>query len=211
MRQHITPPNLVTSASIAAGFIAMLVAPTHLALATVLVLLAALFDGVDGALARRAGGDRTFGAQLDSLADLLCFCVAPAFILYQALDAPVLGAVTSVVFVLAGAWRLARFPLVKQQGHFIGLPTPAAGGVLMLLILWTPVWMAVSSAMVLSALMVSALRCPMVLSLRTHDLPPSSLPHVDGRRPHRHTRLVRRVLARTHRRRSAGPRRPVRR
>jgi phosphatidylserine synthase len=84
VRQHVRPANVVTSLSICAGFLALVATSSQLALATALVLLAALLDVVDGALARRAGGDRTFGAQLDSLADLLCFCVVPALALHHA-------------------------------------------------------------------------------------------------------------------------------
>ena len=105
MRQHLTLPNAVTSLGLALGFTALCLVPVEPALALVLVLLAAVLDGVDGTLARRAGGDRTFGAQLDSLTDLLCFCAVPAFALQQIAleDDPVLGVVASSGFVLAGA------------------------------------------------------------------------------------------------------------
>lgn len=164
MRQHLNLPNAVTSVSLLAGFAALLVVSTQLALAAVLVTLAAVLDGVDGALARRAGGDRTFGAQLDSLTDLLCFCVVPAFALHSVVqrDAAMAGAVASGSFLLAGAWRLARFPLVQQQAHFVGLPTPAAGVLLMLLALWAPVLAALLGAGLLSVLMASCVRFPTV-------------------------------------------------
>ncbi|MDP9443604.1 MAG: CDP-alcohol phosphatidyltransferase family protein [Actinomycetota bacterium] len=172
------------------GFLALLVAPGKVGLATVLVLIAAVLDGVDGALARHIGGDRAFGAQLDSLADLLCFCIVPAHVMYETVlkDMPVPGLLTSCVFVLAGAWRLARFPLVQQPGHFVGLPTPAAGGLLMLLTLWAPAVAVLLGAALLSALMVSSLRFPTVLGAATMRL---------GRRGHKPDQR--------HRRGPAGP------
>ncbi|MCW2667067.1 MAG: CDP-diacylglycerol--serine O-phosphatidyltransferase, partial [Frankiales bacterium] len=163
MRQHVQPANLVTSTSLVLGFLALLCAPQRPALATLLVLVAAVLDVVDGALARRTGGDRTFGAQLDSLTDLLCFCVVPAFTLHHAVGGGV-AVPAACAFVVAGAWRLARFPLVQQQGSFVGLPTPAGGGLLMLLATWAPGPVAVLGAVLLAGLMVSALRIPTVLA-----------------------------------------------
>jgi CDP-diacylglycerol--serine O-phosphatidyltransferase len=164
VREHVRGANLVTSVNLAAGFAALLAVPDHLPLAAGLVLLAAVLDVVDGALARRAGGT-AFGAQLDSLADLLCFCVVPAYALAVTMagGAAVPAAVVAIGFVLAGAWRLARFPLVQQQGHFIGLPTPAAGA-LLLLASWAPPWLALAGGVLLSTLMISTMRFPSVFA-----------------------------------------------
>ncbi len=197
MREQLRLANVVTSVSLTAGFLALLVAPARVALAVVLVVLAAALDGVDGALARRAGGDHTFGAQLDSLADLLCFCVVPAFtVSYVVLaDSRIVGVLAGCVVVLAGGWRLARFPLVRAQGHFVGLPTPAAGCLLMLLALWAPTAVVVLGAAVLSALMVSTLHVP--------TLPTAAARVRPGRRAH----ALRRRLPR---RRPAAMLRPAR-
>ncbi len=201
------PANLVTSLSLAVGFLALVATPTQALLATVLVLLAALLDGVDGALARRAGGDRTFGAQLDSLADLLCFCVVPAFALHHVAPSSlaVLWVLGGCCVVLAGAWRLSRFPLVQEQGHFVGLPTPASGVLLMALALWAHPGVALAGALVLSALMVSSVRFPTVLAAAASVRPGDrahALRRQLGRRP---PPLVPRVVARA--RRSRHPRR----
>ncbi len=164
MREHVGPANLVTSVSLVAGFLALLLVPVRPGAALVLVLTAAVLDGVDGALARRSGKDHTFGAQLDSLADLLCFCVVPAFALYQlapAQLAPLAAAAGSGV-VLAGSWRLSRFPLVQEHGHFVGLPTPASGCLVLPLALWAPPVPALVGAVALSALMASSVRFPTV-------------------------------------------------
>ena len=164
MREHLNLPNLITSVSLSAGFAALLLVPTRLGTATALVAVAAVLDGIDGALARRRGGDLTFGAQLDSLADLLCFCVVPALALHQAAQprAASAGSIIAGLFLLAGAWRLARFALLQRRGHFVGLPTPVAGILVMLLALWAPVAPALLGAALLGVLMVSALRFPTV-------------------------------------------------
>lgn len=163
MREHLRGANFVTSISVSAGFAALLLLPGHRLLVLGLVLLAAVLDVADGALARRTGGT-AFGAQLDSLADLLCFCVVPAYALAVTVEdeVSVPGAVVGAGFVLAGAWRLARFPLVKQQDHFVGLPTPAAGALLLVVVIWAWPVVALAGGVLLGALMVGSMRFPSV-------------------------------------------------
>jgi len=116
------------------------------------VFAAAVFDVFDGLAARAMGGGSPLGAQLDSLADLVSFGVAPAFAVFlttleptgpgwhttiypplSALSAPVdlltWPAFTSaIVLVVASCWRLAKFNLdTRQSSGFLGLPTPANG------------------------------------------------------------------------------------
>ena len=200
MRQHVRPANLVTSASICAGFLALVATSSKLGLAMALVLLAAVLDVVDGALARRAGGDRTFGAQLDSLADLLCFCVVPALALHHvSSQLPVTGVLAGSCVVLAGAWLLSRFPLVQQRGHFVGLPTPAAGLMIMALALATPPAAALVGAVVLSALMISSIRFPSVLAAAASVRPGHRADALRRRLSRRPPPLVPRVRARVRR------------
>ncbi|RJK95303.1 CDP-alcohol phosphatidyltransferase family protein [Vallicoccus soli] len=192
MREHLRGPNLVTSANLVLGLGALLLVPRHLGAALALVVLAAVLDVVDGALARRAGGGTAFGAQLDSLADLVCFCVVPALALARAADGA--GAATQVpavavagAFLLGGAWRLARFPLVQQQGAFVGLPTPAAGALLLLLLVLAPVPVAAAGGAALSALMVSTVRFPSVFAAAATVRHPG----LRERRPFRQVRRLR--------------------
>lgn len=130
MREHVNAANATTSASLAAGFGALLlVADGHLGWGVALILLAAVLDGVDGLVARRFGLSGQFGSNLDSLADMVAFGVVPAYMLTQGAlsGVPVLGGLASVLFALAGAWRLARFPLVENRDHWVGLPIPTGG------------------------------------------------------------------------------------
>jgi CDP-diacylglycerol--serine O-phosphatidyltransferase len=141
IREFLNPANALTSANLVAGFLGLLAAvDAHLAQATGLVILAAICDSLDGVVARRTGGNRSFGANLDSLADLVSFGVVPATAVYfgPLHSQQFLGVVICSTFLLAGAWRLARFPLIKRCSYFLGLPMPVAGVLLMVILLWRP-------------------------------------------------------------------------
>jgi CDP-diacylglycerol--serine O-phosphatidyltransferase len=159
MRDLVTLPNALTSAALVAGFLGLLAAVgDDLVQAAGLVTLAAVLDSLDGAVARRGAVDHAFGANLDSLADLVSFGVVPAMALYVGpLHAlPVLGLAGCLGFLLAGTWRLARFPLVKHSDHFVGLPIPVAGVLVMLILLWRPsAGLALLLAVTASVLMIS--------------------------------------------------------
>lgn len=130
MREWVNAANCITSANLAAGFVAVLLAGDgQLIAAGALVALAAALDVIDGVVARRCNSDGRFGCNLDSLADMVSFGVAPAVMLHAGslADLPVLGGAACLAFVMAGAWRLARYPLVAHNPHWVGLPIPAAG------------------------------------------------------------------------------------
>jgi CDP-diacylglycerol--serine O-phosphatidyltransferase len=125
-------PSLLTLCSIFFSFSAMVFAlERDFFWAGVLVIFAAFFDGIDGKVARLTKTTSNFGLQLDSLADVISFGVAPALIMYLWALAPFsrLGWVSAFVFIACGALRLARFNV--QSGRvdprrFVGLPIPGA-------------------------------------------------------------------------------------
>ena len=164
IRHFLTPASAITSAGLAAGFLALLaIVDAQILRATIWVILAAVLDSLDGAVARRRSGDQTFGTNLDSLADMVSFGVVPAMALYLGpLHAvPIFGLATSVVFLLGAAWRLARFQIVKRYDCFLGMPMPVAGVMLMVFLLWRPapeVALIITGAV--SALLVSTLPFP---------------------------------------------------
>lgn len=163
MRQFVTLPNAMTSGNLTAGFLALLVTQANLLLAAALVMFAAALDSLDGVAARRTPTKDPFGANLDSLADLVSFGVVPAVALYAGTlhTLPALGLAACLGFLLCGAWRLARFLLVKNSRYFVGLPIPPAGVLMMLLALWNPSpLLALLSTSALSALMVSTVPFP---------------------------------------------------
>ena len=134
MRENLSLPNALTTASLACAFVALLLAAEgRVGLALLTVAVAAVLDSVDGPLARRAGGTGTFGSELDSLADHAAFAMAPAFLLHEAVlhEVPVAGPGACLAVVLAAGWRLARFTSDADDRHrFVGLPVPPCGLVL---------------------------------------------------------------------------------
>jgi CDP-diacylglycerol---serine O-phosphatidyltransferase len=133
-------PNAMTLGSICAGVTAMRMALTgRFDAAVALLLLAALLDGVDGRLARALHSESLIGAELDSLADVINFGVAPAIVLYMfsLWQVPVIGWGAALVYVMCCVLRLARFNVADKTGAsggdtwFTGVPSP--GGALLAL------------------------------------------------------------------------------
>jgi CDP-diacylglycerol--serine O-phosphatidyltransferase len=152
-------PSLFTIANLGAGFYAVLQAVqgkvgdvNHFNFASIAIGFAVLFDGLDGTIARLTNTSSDFGKELDSLADVVTFGVAPAALAYfwgfhqlpVELDPDLrhnllqFGAIVSFLFLAAGASRLARFnitlnPQPKNPGrpgrkYFVGMPIPAGAG-----------------------------------------------------------------------------------
>jgi CDP-diacylglycerol--serine O-phosphatidyltransferase len=123
-------PDLLTTANLCCGAASiLLVSEGELTTACWLLFVAALFDVFDGLAARAMGGGTAMGTQLDSLADMVSFGVAPA-VLVHAFHVPFHPLVTACCVWLAAAscWRLAKFNVdTRQSTGFLGLPTPANG------------------------------------------------------------------------------------
>lgn len=98
-------------------------------LALVMILASAFCDVMDGLLARLLRSSSDFGKQLDSLADIVSFGVAPAFLilLFKLGDMGWIGIAAAIVFLACGALRLARFNLLAPMKGFVGMPITAAG------------------------------------------------------------------------------------
>ncbi|HUK26230.1 MAG TPA: CDP-diacylglycerol--serine O-phosphatidyltransferase [Terriglobales bacterium] len=153
-------PSLFTTANIAAGFYAILQVTHgtpelgwHFDNAAKAIGFAVLFDGLDGRIARMTGATSDFGRELDSLADVITFGVAPALLAWTwgfrymmtvfsremtgRLES--FGAIACFLFLLAGASRLARFNITTNpqpsnpgrpgKKYFVGMPIPAGAGV----------------------------------------------------------------------------------
>ena len=165
MKGSLTPASLLTSGNLAGGFLALIFAEQgEFTWAAGCVGVAALLDSVDGLVARLTGTVNEVGAQLDSLADLASFGLAPALIVYLSSlqSLPVAGIGACLAFVLCGAWRLARFQAAdKSRRHFVGLAIPPAGVmVVMLATLAPPRGLTLTMVLLLSLLMVSRLPFP---------------------------------------------------
>ncbi|OCX64496.1 CDP-diacylglycerol--serine O-phosphatidyltransferase [Thioclava sp. SK-1] len=174
-------PNLVTISGMCLGLTSIrFTMVDRYETAVMLIVLAALIDGVDGLIARRLKATSEFGAELDSLSDFLCFGVAPGLLVYRfALgETNSLGWVFVLVFAAAGCLRLARFNVMRAEPdsmhHFTGVPAPAGAGLCLL-----PVFLSfagivdVRAAPVLVALWVGFVGMLMISRIRTFS--PKSL------------------------------------
>lgn len=127
-------PNLFTTAALFAGFFAIVQAMNHkFELAAVAIFIAMVMDGLDGRVARMTNTTSAFGAEYDSLSDMVSFGVAPALIMYVWALAPLkkLGWIAAFLYCACAALRLARFNTKLDDAHqdkryFQGLPSPAA-------------------------------------------------------------------------------------
>ncbi|MDH7500547.1 MAG: CDP-diacylglycerol--serine O-phosphatidyltransferase [candidate division NC10 bacterium] len=127
-------PSMLTLGNLLSGFYAIVsVFNGDYVPAAVAILIAGIFDALDGAVARLTGATTDFGIQLDSLADLVSFGIAPGVLAYSWALQPFqrIGWLACFLFVSCGALRLARFNVQARTGdkrYFVGLPIPAAAG-----------------------------------------------------------------------------------
>ncbi|MFA6238775.1 MAG: CDP-diacylglycerol--serine O-phosphatidyltransferase [Bacteriovorax sp.] len=124
-------PNIFTALNMACGFFSIILGwKGDFYPAAMLLVLGAIFDSVDGRVARMTHTQSAFGEQFDSISDVVTFGVAPAFLVYNKFffDLGRIGLITSFVFLLCGALRLARFNANIEKvssAFFQGLPIPS--------------------------------------------------------------------------------------
>ena len=154
-------PNLLTGGNLFCGFVALTKIVQwdvnsgnyrDIKVALFFILLACIFDLFDGRVARMGGAESPFGREFDSLADIISFGVAPAFLVYRIVlwdvfsSHPELGWFIASIYLLCGAFRLARFNCLAAMAgtgggkEFLGFPIPAAAGLVASLTLFM-IWM----------------------------------------------------------------------
>lgn len=167
-------PNLFTAASAFLGIISILASASgQFEKAAVYILLSLIFDGLDGRVARLTNATSKFGAEFDSLADIVAFGVAPAMLFYFSIGHMYgkLGSLLCAMYVVFGAIRLARFNVMigsVEPSVFIGVPIPTAAVVVSMWILFYKEYTTMQGfealmlfgLAVLSFLMVSNIRYP---------------------------------------------------
>lgn len=167
-------PNFFTASSIFAGIYSIISSVEgNFVLAAWMVLLSLIFDGLDGRVARLTNTCSQFGVEFDSLADIIAFGAAPAMLiyLYAGIDFGRFGIMTSALFVIFGAIRLARFNVMAGESEpsvFIGVPIPTAAVFISILVLLFEQYPILSeyklvilmSALLVAVLMVSNIRYP---------------------------------------------------
>jgi CDP-diacylglycerol--serine O-phosphatidyltransferase len=195
-------PNLLTAGNLFCGFVALTKIVeadistgnfSQIKYALGFILLACIFDLFDGRVARMGGVESPFGREFDSLADLISFGVAPAFLVHRVVlrdvftgpnfDHPEIGWFIASIYLLCGAFRLARFNCLAAQAgsgggkEFLGFPIPSAAGLVASLTLmiiklnenerdlgkWK--YFLVTVLIFLSAMMVSTVKYPTFKSL----------------------------------------------
>lgn len=177
MRYTKAIPNMLTLGNLFCGFLSIgFAAYGEFDNAAILILIGMMLDSMDGRLARMLNADTTLGKELDSLADIVTFGVAPSFLVYYTyfFKFELLGLAIAGLFPLFGAYRLARFNVTPSKSslhYFVGVPITAAGGILALLTLFGGMLPQIVTTVVFTALcflMVSRIRIP---SLKEIPLP----------------------------------------
>lgn len=136
--KRVLAPNLMTVLNLLCGFLSIVFAfKGNYPMSAWLIIFAGVFDVLDGKIARITSGHSDFGIQFDSLADVVSFGVAPAFLIYtsqmQRLEPEMLGLFFSFLPLAAGAIRLARFNTMVsglEKRNFTGMPIPASAGLI---------------------------------------------------------------------------------
>lgn len=160
-------PSTVTLLNLCFGSLSLIYTLNHnYRWAALFILLAMIMDAIDGRVARRFKVTSDFGKELDSLSDMVSFGAAPSLLVLAMFSASfteilygyaVLTAVC-IIFILCGAYRLARFNVLNINDHYIGVPITMAGSLVALLVLLLPglsSWFFVLILIALSFLMVS--------------------------------------------------------
>lgn len=170
-------PNALTLGNLYCGFLSIgFAANGQFKNAAILILIGMMLDSMDGRMARMLHVDSSLGKELDSLADIVTFGVAPSFLVYYTyfFQFGLLGLVVAGLFPLFGAYRLARFNISSTKtslDYFVGVPITAAGGILAILTLFGDRIPHIVTTVVFTAmcfLMVSKIRIP---SLKKVPLP----------------------------------------
>lgn len=171
-------PNIITILAICAGVTSIRLAfEGQFEKAVFMILIAAILDGLDGRVARMMGGSSPFGMQMDSLADVINFGVAPALIVYSYIlaDLQQIGWVAALVYCIACCLRLARFNVMAEdkkveswkKDYFVGVPAPA-GALLVLFPVYvgsiglekSPVWALIFSLYTFAIALLLVSRLP---------------------------------------------------
>jgi CDP-diacylglycerol--serine O-phosphatidyltransferase len=132
-------PNLLTFINLSLGIIALLFSiKDELIQASLLVMVAALTDRFDGKVARMLDSTSELGKELDSLSDLISFGVAPIIIAWKIsfINLGIIGYLLTVLFPMAGAYRLARYNITTFNNVFCGVPITLAGAFLSIINLY---------------------------------------------------------------------------
>jgi CDP-diacylglycerol--serine O-phosphatidyltransferase len=159
-------PNLCTGANLLFGVLAIAaVFNNKFVLSAVFIIIAAVLDRADGIVARHYNVSSAFGRELDSLADLVSFGVAPSAMLYGTMTGKwsYAGLVCFAFFTLCGAYRLARYNISGGTTHFQGVPITIGGATLaVLVIIFHNPAVTLTASILIALAMISTIRIPKI-------------------------------------------------
>lgn len=140
-------PNAITLSNLVFGALSLIYSShQRYHLAAIMILLAVVMDSMDGRVARRLNVSGDLGKELDSLCDLVSFGVAPA-LLYIAASVGTIhnntglvygGTIIGIIFIVCGAYRLARFNILNIHEYYVGIPITLAGFIVALIYISIP-------------------------------------------------------------------------
>ncbi len=160
-------PSIVTLMNLCFGALSLIGTINHnYRMAGICILIAVVMDSLDGRMARRLGVSSEMGKELDSLSDLVSFGAAPALMVLTMIPDPdsmmkhgyVVLAAICIIYILCGAFRLARFNILNIHDHYVGIPITLAGvfvAVVSLVLPHMTMWIYMLMMAVLACLMVS--------------------------------------------------------
>lgn len=135
-KKYYIVPAAITYLNMSFGGMAILISITtdikKMKIGSILLLLAAITDKLDGFIARKYGMTSEFGKELDSLCDLVSFGIAPIIIGWNVgiKDLGIVGGIGALIFIGSGIFRLARFNVEEENRYIIGLPITIGGGIM---------------------------------------------------------------------------------
>ncbi|MGE5417746.1 MAG: CDP-diacylglycerol--serine O-phosphatidyltransferase [Acidobacteriota bacterium] len=165
-------PSVVTMGNLVFGSLSLVMLfHKDYRLAAVFILVAMVMDVLDGRVARALKVSSEFGKELDSLADLVSFGVAPALLVLQLQKTAghlkgsmeMIMVLLALIFIICGAYRLARFNILNIKEYYVGVPITVAGMMVALIVLVAPgmaFWIYMLILALLSFLMVSKITVP---------------------------------------------------
>lgn len=142
---HDNAANFVTFCNMLAGATSIIMSLNgKFRMAMVFIIIASIADRYDGRVARRLNTDSELGVQMDSMGDVISFGVAPAILVYMSRvmtlvgNIRIIGGVATMIYICAGAFRLARFNVdgMDEDNSFYGMPIPIAGLILVAMLMF---------------------------------------------------------------------------
>ena len=142
---HDNAANFVTFCNMLAGATSIVMSLNgKFRMAMAFIIIASIADRYDGRVARRLNTDSELGVQMDSMGDVISFGVAPAILVYMSRVMPlegnirIIGGVATMIYICAGAFRLARFNVdgMDEDNSFYGMPIPIAGLILVAMLMF---------------------------------------------------------------------------